>query len=72
MFVAPPAATTGAPSVDARGQQGPVGAGEFQVTILRLRERGIGGASSDGQMERSIITVSLVLALARPRAGASL
>ena len=31
--------------------------GEFQAMILRLREGGIGGASSDGEMERSIIQV---------------
>ena len=31
--------------------------GEFQAMILRLREGGIGGACSDGEMERSIIQV---------------
>ena len=64
--VAALAAATGAPSADAkRGQRGSMG-GEFQSMILRLREGGIGGASSDGEMERSIIQVR-TLCTSRPR-----
>ena len=59
MFVAPLTATVVAPSADKPGQRGSVG-GEFQAMILRLREGGLGGASSDGQMERSIITVPTI------------
>ena len=62
--VAPLAATGVAPSADKPGQRGPVG-GEFQAMILRLRKGGVGGASTDRQMERSIITV-LTLYIATP------
>ena len=59
VFVAPPAsATVAPPSADStrQGQRGPAD-GEFHAMIRRLREGGVGAASTDGQLERSIITV---------------
>ena len=60
VFVAPPSAAAPSAAPERRKSQ-------FHAVVARLREGGIGGESSDGDMERSIITVRRVVAYWKAR-----